>query len=195
MECSVILTEQRTNADPEKEVETKRYFVNSRVRFPLLSSTEQPLTSFAFQPIPLDFLRLGPFIGPPEQRKEEITAETSFSDRVFRPTHPMYPFVVFHAGNLRRYILYASSEAGRNKWKNVLEETKSLRDVYMDGNKVRWGSILSSDMNSAFIDALLAAIWFQCHSRWAFSVTDNTSSFEHGERGLHWKNNLCSSFQ
>jgi len=50
----------------------------------------------------------------------------------------VYPFVVFHAGSLRRYILYASSEAERNKWKKVLEETKSLRDVYMDGNKVRW---------------------------------------------------------
>jgi hypothetical protein len=95
------------------------------------------LTNIALQPIPLDFLRLGPFIGPPEQRKEEVTAETGLAARVFRPTNPMYPFVVFHAGSLRRYVLYASSEAGRSKWKRVLEETKGLREVYMDANKVR----------------------------------------------------------
>ena len=41
-----------------------------------------------------------------------------------------------------RETLYVSSEAERNKWKEVLVETKSLRDAYMDGNKVRWGSIL-----------------------------------------------------
>lgn len=181
MEVSVILSEERTNTDPVKGTETKKYYVNSRVRFPLFSSTERPLTRLALQPIPLDFLRLGPFIGPPEQRKEEITSETSFSDRVFRPTHPMYPFVVFHAGSLRRYILYASSEAGRSKWKKLLEETKNLRDVYMDGNKVRWGSISSGSMNSAFIDVLLVAICFQCHSGRAFSVTNDTSSLEHGE--------------
>lgn len=156
-------------------------------------STERSFTPH--QPIPLDFLRLGPFLGPPEQRKEEITSETSFSDRVFRPTHPMYPFVVFHAGSLRRYILYESSEARRNKWKKLLEETKNLRDVYMDGNKVRWGSISSGGMNSAFIDVLLVAICFQCHSGRAFSVTNDTSSLGHGEWGFYWKNNLCNSLQ
>ena len=133
----VLLTEERTVKDPVKGTETKKYYANSRVCLPLSSSTERPVTNLAIQPIPLDFLRLGPFIGPPDQRKEEITAETSFSDRVFRPTRPMYPFIVFHAGSLRRYILYASSEAERSKWKKVLEETKNLRDVYMDGNKVR----------------------------------------------------------
>lgn len=113
------------------------------------------MTNLALQPIPLDFLRLSPSLGPPDHRKEEITAETSFSDRVFRPTRPMYPFTVFHAGSLRRYILYASSEAERNKWKKVLEETKSLRDVYMDGNKVRRCSMLSCGMN----DVLLRHFW------------------------------------
>jgi hypothetical protein len=49
----------------------------------------------------------------------------------------MYPFIVFHAGSLRRYVLYATSEAERNKWKKDLEETKNLREVYMDANKVR----------------------------------------------------------
>ena len=56
-----------------------------------------------------------------------------------------------------------------------------VRDMYMDGNKVCWGCILSGGMTSAFIDGLLAAIWFQCHSGWAFLVTDDTSSFEHSE--------------
>jgi hypothetical protein len=33
-EVLVLLTEERTTKDPEKEIETKKYFVNSRVRFP-----------------------------------------------------------------------------------------------------------------------------------------------------------------
>ena len=178
MDVSVILTEQRTNTDPVRGVETEKYFVDSRVRFPLYSSTERPLINFALQPIPLDFLRLGTFIGPPEQRKEDITAETSISDRVFRPTYPMYPFTIFHAGTRGWYTRYASSEVERSKWKKALEETRGLRDVYMDGNKVRCGSILSGGMNSAFIDVPLAAICFQCHSGRAFSVTADASSFE-----------------
>ena len=178
MDVSVILTEQRTNTERVREAETEKYIADSHVRFPLSSSTEWSLSNFALQPIPLDFLRLGPFIGPPEQRKG---TETGISDRIVRPTHPMYPFIVFHAGTLRRETLYVSSEAERNKWKEVLVETKSLRDAYMDGNKVRWGSILNGGMNRACIDVLLAAIWFQCHSGRAFPVTNDTSSFEHGE--------------
>ena len=77
--------------------------------------------------------------------------------------------------------LIVSSEAERNRWKEALVETKGLRDAYMDGNKVCWGSILNGGMNSAFIDVLLAAVWFQCHSGWAFPVTDDPSSFEYGE--------------
>ena len=181
MDLSVILTEQRTNTDPVREAETEKNVVESHVRLSLFSSTERPLSSFALQPIPLDFLRLGPFIGPPEQHKGGTTAETSSSNRVLGSTHPTYPFIVFHAATLRRETLYASSEAERNKWKEVLEETKNLRDAHMDGNKVRWGSILSGSMNSAFIDVLLTDIWFQCHPGRAFPVTDDTSSFEHGE--------------
>ena len=132
----------------------------------------RPLTSFALQPIPLDFLRLGPFIGPPEQRKEEVTAKTSISDRVFRPTYPMYPFIVFHAGTLRRHILYASSEVERTKWKKALEETKSLRDVHIDANKVRRGSILSGGINSDF---------FWCTScSYLLSMSFRTGFFDHG---------------
>ena len=93
----------------------------------------------------------------------------------------MYPFTVFHAGSLRRYILYASSEAERNKWKKVLEETKSLRDVYMDGNKVRRCSKSSCGMNDVVIESLLAAICFQYHSGRTISITDDTRSLEHGE--------------
>ena len=115
MDVSVILTEQRTNTEPVRGALTEKYMAGSHVRFPLLSSTEWPLSSFALQPIPLDFLRLGPFIGPPEQRKGGTTAETSISDRVVWPTHPMYPFIVFHAGTLRRETLYVSSEAERDK--------------------------------------------------------------------------------
>ena len=195
MEFSVILTEQRTVTDPVSEVETEKYFVNSRVRFPLYSSTELPLINIALQPIPLDFLRLGTFIGPPEQRKEDITAETSISDRVFRPTYPMYPFTIFHAGTRGWYTRYASSEVERSKWKKALEETRGLRDVYMDGNKVRCGSILRGGMISDSIGVHRAAVCFQCHSGRAFSVTDDTSSFEHAIWRFHWKNNLCNSFQ
>ena len=135
IEVSVILTEQRTNTDPVRETETEKYNVDSQVRFPLYSSTERFLSDFALQPIPLDFLRLGPFIGPPEQRKGGTTAEAT--DSVVRPTYAMYPFIVFHAATLKRETLYVSSEAERNKWKQVLGDTKNLRDVYMDGNKVR----------------------------------------------------------
>ena len=178
MDVSVILTEQRTNTDPVRGVETEKYFVDSRVRFPLYSSTERPLINFALQPIPLDFLRLGTFIGPPEQRKGAITALRSISNRAFRLTYSMYPFIVSHAGTLEGYTLYASSEVERSKWKKALEETQSLRGVYMDGNKVRCGSILSGSMNSDVIGVHRAAICFQCHSGRAFSVTADASSFE-----------------
>ena len=87
------------------------------------------MTGFALQPIPLDFLRRGQFIGQPET----FTA-------LFLPPRFAYPFVIVHAGNLEQYILYASSEAERDKWKEALEETKNLRDMWMDGNKVGWVS-------------------------------------------------------
>jgi hypothetical protein len=47
MRFSVILAEERAITDPVKQTESKKYYVNSRVRFPLFSSTERPLTCLA----------------------------------------------------------------------------------------------------------------------------------------------------
>ena len=47
MRALVLLTEERTSKDPVKGVETKKFFVTSRVR-PLPPSTERPLNKLVF---------------------------------------------------------------------------------------------------------------------------------------------------
>ncbi|KAG8802187.1 hypothetical protein FRC18_007623, partial [Serendipita sp. 400] len=90
------------------------------------------------RPIPLDFLQLGPFIGPPESRRDATSENKAFLNiGIFADARSMYPFLVSDiSSEERRYILYASSERERTKWKEVLEEAKMLRAAHADANKV-----------------------------------------------------------
>ncbi|KAI6013474.1 hypothetical protein BKA83DRAFT_680034 [Pisolithus microcarpus] len=85
------------------------------------------------RPIPLAYLRLGSFDGPPENRKER-PEEGSFLRVSYRA---MYPFTVYHAFEkaTRRYTLYASTEAARTKWYEVLVNTKAVEDARREGNR------------------------------------------------------------
>ncbi|KAI6102089.1 hypothetical protein F5141DRAFT_1241795 [Pisolithus sp. B1] len=85
------------------------------------------------RPIPLAYLRLGSFDGPPENRKER-PEEGNFLRVSYRA---MYPFTVYHAFEkaTRRYTLYASTEAARTKWCDVLVHTKAVEDARREGNR------------------------------------------------------------
>ncbi|KAG8831244.1 hypothetical protein FRC17_003440 [Serendipita sp. 399] len=99
------------------------------------------------RPIPLDFLQMGPFIGPPESRRDATSENKAFLNiGIFAEARSMYPLVVSAmASDDRRYILYASSERERTKWQEVLEETKLLRAAYVDANKLFAFEVLSDD--------------------------------------------------
>jgi hypothetical protein len=89
------------------------------------------------QPIPLEYLLLGPFNGPTDSRREERSEGGSLFQSIMKPTHPMFPLVIYHASSpARRYTLYASSEAARKKWKEVLSEALGVRKAVMDANRV-----------------------------------------------------------
>ncbi|EJF64968.1 hypothetical protein DICSQDRAFT_159921 [Dichomitus squalens LYAD-421 SS1] len=90
------------------------------------------------RPIPLDYLRLAAFDGPPENRKEKSEeGSLGLLDRVRPRYRPMFPFTVYHAAAkmTRRYTLYASSEAERQKWEEVLTHTLRMRTIRQEGNK------------------------------------------------------------
>lgn len=90
---------------------------------------------FVKQPIPLDFLRLGPFIGPPDSKRD--TENGGFLGGVLGKSRQLYPFVVFDAASeSRRYTLFTDSERNRTKWKQMFEEAISVRTTYIDANKV-----------------------------------------------------------
>ncbi|KAF8506144.1 hypothetical protein BU17DRAFT_101003 [Hysterangium stoloniferum] len=88
------------------------------------------------RPIPLEYLRLGPFNGPTDSRREERPEGGGLFQSIIKPTRPMFPLVIYHASSpARRYTLYASSEALRKKWKEVLSDTLGVRKAVMDANK------------------------------------------------------------
>lgn len=86
------------------------------------------------RPIPLAYLRLGSFDGPPENRRER-PEEGSFLRSSYRS---VYPFAVYHASekSARHYVLYAPSEAARAKWRDALIDAKGVDDARREGN--RW---------------------------------------------------------
>ncbi|OJT11476.1 Rho1 guanine nucleotide exchange factor 1 [Trametes pubescens] len=88
------------------------------------------------RPIPLEYLRLGAFDGPPENRKEKAEDGSGILDRVRSRYRQMYPFTIYHASSKmsRRYTLYAGSEAARQKWYDALDEALGIRQVRQESN-------------------------------------------------------------
>lgn len=94
--------------------------------------TKNRLTS---RPIPLEYLRLGSFDDPTENRRERLE-DAGLLDRV-RPTYKaVYPFTFYHASSkiTRRYTLYALSDNMRKKWKYALTDAIAVRKVHQESN-------------------------------------------------------------
>jgi RHO1 GDP-GTP exchange protein 1/2 len=91
------------------------------------------------QPLPLSYLRLGSFNGPPEQRKEKVD-----DGGLFRSTQtvPAYPFTIYHAAGkqTRRYTLYVASDNVRRKWADKFRDAIGVEKVKGDANQVRTSS-------------------------------------------------------
>lgn len=117
-----------------------RHSVISRVRHPSCKCSFC-LRNFS-QPIPLEYLRLAGFDAAPENRREKAssTVEQTRLFESFRTRHrPMYPFTIYHASAtfIRRYTLYANSEADRERWRKALVDAIGLRRVRQEANMVR----------------------------------------------------------
>ncbi|OAX43158.1 hypothetical protein K503DRAFT_732249 [Rhizopogon vinicolor AM-OR11-026] len=100
------------------------------------------------RPIPLEYLRLGSFDGPPESRKER-SEEGGILDSLRSQYKPIYPFTVYHAADklTRRYTLYAPTESIRQKWREAFVEAKGIDDVRRDANKACTSWFASQDVN------------------------------------------------
>jgi hypothetical protein len=110
------------------------------------------------QPIPLELLTLVKFGDAPVQRSTSLLRSfwshngtsggnerhadaMSISSRGpdGAESRALFPFTIHHNGRLGVngiYILYAESVAARLEWKQKLEESKGLRKVVQDANKV-----------------------------------------------------------
>ncbi|KAI8980170.1 hypothetical protein BD414DRAFT_493849 [Trametes punicea] len=88
------------------------------------------------RPIPLEYLRLGMFDSPPENRKEKAEEGSGLLDRVRSRYRQMYPFTIYHASSKmnRRYTLYAASEEMRKRWHDALVETIAIRQIRQESN-------------------------------------------------------------
>ncbi|KAF9648739.1 hypothetical protein BDM02DRAFT_3155589 [Thelephora ganbajun] len=87
------------------------------------------------RPIPLEYLRLGSFDDPSDNRRERLE-DAGILDRV-RPTYkPLYPFKIYHASSkaTRSYTLYAPSEGMRKKWNYALADAITVRKVHQESN-------------------------------------------------------------
>lgn len=86
------------------------------------------------RPLHLSFLRLGPFDGPPETRREK--AENGVLSSLRHQNVPIYPFTIYHSANsiTRRYTLCAPSESARDKWKNALVDALGVHKARQEGN-------------------------------------------------------------
>ena len=96
-----------------------------------------------FQPIPLEYLRLGSFDDPADNRREKLE-DAGILDRV-RPTYKaIYPFTIYHASSkaTRRYTLYAPSDNIRQKWKYALADALAVRKVQQESNMVHLSAFL-----------------------------------------------------
>ena len=92
----------------------------------------------SLQPIPLAYLGIDRFDLPPENKREKRGSVIE-NFRNSNPLVPMYPFTVYHIARKEKhtYTFYASSEAARKKWYDVILDAMSIYNVKMDVNKVR----------------------------------------------------------
>lgn len=88
------------------------------------------------QPIPLEYLRLGSFEGPPEVRKER--AENGSFISLSSTKLNMYPFTIYHAdaSTSRQYTLYTQTSTSRANWQDALVDAIGVRKAIQDANKV-----------------------------------------------------------
>jgi hypothetical protein len=92
--------------------------------------------NFLVQPIPLEYLRLGPFNEAPEVRRER--AENGSFINMSLAKQNVYPFAIYHAGAkpARGYTLYTQTATARDKWHKALVDAIGLRQARQDANKV-----------------------------------------------------------
>lgn len=91
--------------------------------------------SHIVRPIPLEYLRLASFDGPPEARKGR--ADNGSFMNISSTKQNMYPFIIYHASSSipRRYTLYTSTPTARTKWYNALVDAIGVRKARQDANK------------------------------------------------------------
>ncbi|KIM39836.1 hypothetical protein M413DRAFT_446755 [Hebeloma cylindrosporum] len=87
------------------------------------------------RPMPLSFLRLGSFDGPPESRREKAD-DGRLLESWRSQSVPVYPFTIYHASSraARRYTLYVTSDAVRKKWYNAFVDAIGVHKVRQDAN-------------------------------------------------------------
>ncbi|KAE9407826.1 hypothetical protein BT96DRAFT_914477 [Gymnopus androsaceus JB14] len=87
------------------------------------------------RPLYLSFLRLGSFNSPPETRKEHPKDGSVLGGLLYQSTS-LYPFTIYHAASKlnRRYTLYVTSEAIRQKWHDFFKDAIAVHKVRQEGN-------------------------------------------------------------
>lgn len=87
--------------------------------------------------MPLEYLRLGAFDGASESRKVGADDGGILQSLRFK-MKPLFPFTVYHAASKagRRYTLFASSEAVRQKWKDALDNALAVYRARQEANQV-----------------------------------------------------------
>jgi hypothetical protein len=122
------------------------------------------------RPIHVSFLRLGSFVGPPENRREEGLA--GFLEKLRGEAAPFYPFVFSHAFHTsRRYTLFAPTDGlardGRQRLMKLLHlgrltamSTSGLLEIYlkMDTSVLRQCWYQRTRLNLALVASLLPQV-------------------------------------
>ena len=114
---------------------TRSHIVRVKI-YPYLEFHTFSLIQYPAQPIPLEYLRLASFDGPPEVRKGR--ADNGSFMNISSTKQTMYPFIIYHASSTipRRYTLYTPTPTARTKWYNALVDAIGVRKARQDANKV-----------------------------------------------------------
>ncbi|KAJ2924639.1 hypothetical protein H1R20_g12444, partial [Candolleomyces eurysporus] len=88
------------------------------------------------RPLPLSFVRLASFTGPPETRREKIE-DGGILDTFRSQSIPLYPFTLYHSSPLvmKAYTLCVTSEAQRSKWHSYFVDTLGVHKVRQESNE------------------------------------------------------------